>query len=180
MHRNETTEIERLSRRLRVLEAVQHAMLEVAEVPQFHARLQRMADVARALTKARLAALAVFDQAGRVQEFLTSGIGADVRHLIGAFPTGTGMFGALFREGRALRLKDVRSYPSAGGFPAHHPPIHSFLGVAVTRQTRVLGAFYLANREAAEEFSDEDQEVLENFAKHVAFEIDLNPWVRGS
>jgi GAF domain-containing protein len=113
-----------------------------------------------------------------VHEFFTAGIEPEVRHQIGKFPSGTGMFAALFREGRVLRLANVSEYPHAIGFPPHHPPIGSFLGVPIQRKERILGAFYLANRKELGAFTDEDLEMLENFAMHVAFEIDLNPWVR--
>lgn len=171
-------ETELLLRRLRVLEAVQNALLEVAAVPQFHARLQRIAEVASGLTHAQLAALAVFDQRGDVQEFFTAGIPPEVRHLIGAFPSGKGMFATLFSKGESLRLAHVSEYPLSAGFPPHHPQITGFLGVPIRADDKICGAFYMANRADEREFSDEDQEILETFSKHISFEIALNPWVR--
>ncbi len=169
---------EALLRRLRVLEAVQKALLEVASVPQFHARLQRIVEVASELTGARLGALAVFDRHSEVQEFFTAGIPPDVRHLIGGFPSGKGMFATLFSKGESLRLGNVNEYPLSAGFPGHHPQITSFLGVPIRAGGKICGAFYMANRADGCEFSGEDQEILESFSKHISFEIALNPWVR--
>jgi NAD(P)-dependent dehydrogenase (short-subunit alcohol dehydrogenase family) len=50
---------------------------------------------------------------------------------IGPLPEGHGMLGLLVEDPRVLRLTDLTAHPASVGFPAHHPPMTSFLGVPV-------------------------------------------------
>jgi len=47
---------------------------------------------------------------------------------IGNLPKGHGILGSLI-EAKPLRLPDLNEHPDSFGFPAHHPPMRSFLGV---------------------------------------------------
>jgi signal transduction histidine kinase len=45
------------------------------------------------------------------------------------------------------------------GFPEHHPPMRSFLGVPIRVRDQVFGNLYLTEKQTAPEFSEEDQEL---------------------
>jgi signal transduction histidine kinase len=48
----------------------------------------------------------------------------------------------------------------------------SFLGVPIVAKGRVLGAFYLTNKEESDEFTDADRRLTELFAAHAAIAIE--------
>jgi len=102
--------------------------------------LQRVADLAREVLDARYSALGVLDQDGAsLAEFVTSGLSAAERARIGNTPRGHGLLGLVIREGKPIRTRDIGAHPPRYGFPPHHPPMMSFLGVPIVARAE-LGA----------------------------------------
>ena len=122
--------------------------------------LQRIVDVAAQVTDARYGALGVIGESGELVDFITTGISAKQRQAIGALPRGRGILGLLITEPRPLRISSIAGHPKSVGFPANHPPMHSFLGAPVQAMGRVFGNIYLAEKRGAATFSPEDEESL--------------------
>src|SRR5262249_8919884 len=121
------------------LEALVRTLLTVHAERTLDGVLQRVADAARELTGARYAALGVLAPDGKkLSTFITSGLSPEAHAKIGALPTGLGVLGLLITDPRPLRLADIASHPKAHGFPSHHPPMKSFLGVPVLGRTGVF------------------------------------------
>lgn len=133
--------------------------------------LQLMVDSLRDLVHAKYAAMGIIDATGRIERFITSGVSAEQRERIGAPPRGRGLLGTIIREGVSLRIADITAHSDSYGFPPNHPPMRSFLGVPVLVGGRPNGNFYLAEKEAAREFSAADQELVEMFAVHAGIAI---------
>ena len=125
---------------------------------QIEAVLDRLLDTAAELTGARYAALGVLDEE-RVElaRFITRGIDEETHLAIGDLPRGRGILGVLIREPKPLRLEDVTVDPRSYGFPVHHPPMHSFLGVPVTIRGEAWGNLYLTEKEDGEQFDEADE-----------------------
>lgn len=156
----------------RTLIAVYEAALTVASELRLDVVLQRIADLARELVPARYAALGVADERGRIQRFVTSGITADERAAIGPIPRGHGLLAALIEEGQPLLVPDIAADPRSFGFPEHHPPMRSLLGVPITLGDRTLGDLYLTERLGQPVFDTADLAALEALAAHAATAID--------
>lgn len=122
--------------------------------------LQRIVDLAVQVTDARYGALGVLGDGRELVEFITSGISAAERRAIGPLPRGRGVLGLLMDEPAPVRLTNIADHPRSVGFPAHHPPMHSFLGAPVKAMGKVYGNIYLAEKRGADEFSAEDEESL--------------------
>ena len=122
--------------------------------------LQRIIELAVKLTDARYGALGVVGSDGRLRDFITTGLTPDQRHAIGPLPVGKGILGVLIREAKPLRLQRISDDPRHVGFPANHPPMHSFLGAPVTARGRVFGNIYLTEKQSAKEFDAEDEAAL--------------------
>src|SRR5579864_326930 len=122
--------------------------------------LQRIVDLAVEVTDARYGALGVIGAGGVLTEFVTSGISEKQRTAIGALPTGRGVLGLLIADPKPLRLRNIADHLQSVGFPANHPPMHSFLGAPVQAMGRVFGNIYLAEKRTAEAFSRQDEETL--------------------
>ena len=134
--------------------------------------LDRVLEAAREITGARYAALGILnDDQTELEQFLTSGIDEAVRRSIGDLPRGRGVLGELIKHPRALRLSDVGQHPSSYGFPAGHPPMHSFLGVPVVIRGFVWGNLYLAEK-AGGEFTEADEEAAVILAEWTAIAIE--------
>ena len=134
--------------------------------------LQLIVDRVRSLVGAQYAALGIVDERRRIERFITSGISAAKRAELGALPEGHGLLGLIITEGRSLRVPDIGKHPASSGFPPHHPPMRSLLGVPVRIKGRIIGNFYLTDKEGAAEFSDDDQGLIELFALHAGIAIE--------
>ena len=137
------------------------------------ALLQRLVEIAAELTGARYAALGVVDRSGDwLESFVTTGVDAETHAAIGALPHGRGILGALIRDAQPLRLHDLTADPRSVGFPEHHPPMRTFLGVPVRLRGVVYGNLYLTEREDGEDFSAEDEELVQLLAAQAAVAIE--------
>jgi signal transduction histidine kinase len=137
------------------------------------ALLQQLVETAVELTGARYAALGVIDQTGTALErFLTTGIDAETHAAIGDLPKGRGILGVLIREATPLRLPNLADDPRSVGFPEHHPPMHTFLGVPILLRGVAYGNLYLTEKEGGGAFTEEDEEVIQLLAAQAAVAIE--------
>jgi signal transduction histidine kinase len=135
--------------------------------------LQQLAETAAALTGARYAALGVIDQTGKeLERFLTHGVDSETHAAIGDLPRGRGILGVLIRESRTLRLDDIAEDPRSVGFPPHHPPMKTFLGVPVMLRGVAYGNLYLTEKEGGVPFTVEDEELVALLASQAAVAIE--------
>jgi signal transduction histidine kinase len=135
--------------------------------------LQQVADTARDVVGARYAALGVLDTAGTgLAEFITSGLDRSARARIGDMPHGHGLLGLVIREKRPIRSADLTRDPRRHGFPPHHPPMKSFLGVPITTGKTVFGNLYLADKIDASEFDAEDERIAVLLAGQAAVAVE--------
>jgi signal transduction histidine kinase len=133
--------------------------------------LQLIVDSVRELVGARHAALGIVGADGMIERFITSGISEELRRQIGPLPQGHGLLGTIIRDGVTLRIPDIASHPESRGFPPHHPPMHSLLGVPIRVGGETAGNFYLTEKLDAPEFSADDEELVEMFAGHAGIAI---------
>ncbi|MYZ40102.1 GAF domain-containing protein [Streptomyces sp. SID4917] len=143
-----------------LLEAVLSVGREL-DLPQV---LRGIVEAAVVLVDAEYGALGVIGEDEKLSEFLTVGIDDELRSRIGPLPSGHGLLGELIRHPEALRMPELSEHPSSYGFPAGHPPMHSFLGVPIRVRDKVFGNLYLTEKRGAEEFDAEDESVLSTLA----------------
>jgi PAS domain S-box-containing protein len=134
--------------------------------------LNRIVELARSVAGARYAALGVPGQNGELESFITTGIGPAEHAAIGELPRGRGVLGTLITEQRSMRMRDISKHPDSVGFPPNHPPMRSFLGVPITARGNVLGNLYLTEKRFADEFTAEDERLVELLARHAAVAIE--------
>src|SRR3954447_9463036 len=124
--------------------------------------LSRIVSIASTLVDAQYAALGVLDLGPkrRLPTFVHHGMGSDVVAEIGDLPTGHGLLGLLIDHPEPIRLHDIAAHAASYGFPEHHPPMSSFLGVPVRIRDRVFGNLYLTEKLGGGDFTDTDEEVV--------------------
>ncbi|MDK0517847.1 GAF domain-containing protein [Streptomyces sp. ML-6] len=126
--------------------------------------LHSIVQAAVSLVDAEYGALGVIGEDRKLSEFLPVGIDDDLRRQIGDLPSGHGILGELIRNPEPLRLAELSEHPASYGFPAHHPPMHSFLGVPIRVRDEVFGNLYLTEKRGGAEFDTEDEAVVTTLA----------------
>lgn len=155
------------------LRAVSEAVLAIAGERSVEPVLQKIVDSGRSLVRARYAALGVPDGEGGFSRFIVSGISDATWDAIGELPRTHGLLGTMLQDPTPIRLRDIKTHPDfKGWWPDRHPKMRSFLGVPIMTKGRIIGAFYLASKIGAREFSPNDQELVEMLAAHAAIAIE--------
>ncbi|WP_078628129.1 GAF domain-containing sensor histidine kinase [Streptomyces sp. NRRL F-2664] len=149
------------------------AMRSVGTGLELHSTLDRICETAAELADARYAAIGVVDTEGRgLSDFVTHGISPEVARRIGHRPDGKrGLLGALIAHSDTVRLADLTKDPRAAGFPPHHPPMKTFLGVPIRVQGEIFGNLYLAEKNGDVEFNDYDLHMVRVLATEAGIAI---------
>lgn len=155
--------------RLRALLTATRAVLEESDLALL---LHRIVEAAVALVDARYGALGVISPEGdALEQFVYVGIDDADAAKIGHLPTGRGVLGQLIVDPHPIRVERVGLHPAAEGFPAHHPPMDSFLGVPLRVRGTVFGNLYLTNRRHGT-FTDEDEQLVAALAASAGFAVE--------
>jgi signal transduction histidine kinase len=136
------------------------AVVSVATDLSLPDTLRRIVDLAVDLADARYGALGVLGTDGTLSQFITAGVDDELRRRIGDLPTGHGILGVLIRDPRPLRIADLSKHGGRVGFPPHHPPMTTFLGVPVRSRGEVFGNLYLTEKRGGGEFTERDEDVV--------------------
>ncbi|MHA6782132.1 GAF domain-containing protein [Pseudonocardia saturnea] len=140
------------------------AVLAVGAGLELDATLRRIVQAAVDLVDARYGALGVLGPSGGLARFIHVGLDEATRDRMGSLPEGKGLLGELIIGERALRLADLRTHDASVGFPPHHPPMRSFLGVPVRMRDALFGNLYLTGKNGGGEFTPDDEVVVEALA----------------
>ena len=137
-----------------------HRGLELDEV------LQRVLDAARVLTGASYGVLTTLDDAGRIEDFLASGLSSDEAQRMWEMPGGAELFEYVNAIPEPWRVADFAEHVRAMGLPEFVPPtpMGAFLTVPILHQSDRVGHIHVAHRDPGREFSPEDEETLAMFA----------------
>ncbi len=156
------------------LQTVIDSILSIEADDDLSGLLTNLVEQATALVGARFGALGVLSgDGGHLSQFITVGLSASERALIGRFPTGEGVLGQVISHPTPLRLDDLSSAASSTGFPEHHPPMTSFLGVPVRLEGgAVYGNLYLCDKITGTQFTEEDEALADTLGRAAGLLID--------
>ncbi|MEU3895987.1 GAF domain-containing protein [Streptomyces sp. NPDC045251] len=163
------TSVELLARVPKLLDA----MRSVGSGLELHSTLNRICETAADLASARYAAIGVVDEDGDgLAEFVHHGVDEATVRRIGHLPDGhKGLLGALIRDPDPVRLTDLTEDPRSCGFPEHHPPMRSFLGVPIRVHGENFGNLYLSDKPTGEPFNDYDLAMVRVLATEAGIAI---------
>ncbi len=153
---------------LRGLLAANRAILAELALPDL---LRRVVECARELAGARYGALGVIGSSGGLDQFVYSGIDEQTAARIGHLPEGLGLLGELIVRPDPIRLADLSAHPASIGFPEHHPPMRSFLGVPIRLRDEVFGNLYLAESVRGA-FTEDEADLIVSLAGTAAIAIE--------
>ena len=154
--------------RLRKLLSAHRAVVGELDLPRV---LRRIVETARELAGARFAALGVIGADGALEQFVHAGLDPATVTAIGELPKGRGLLGALIHEPRPIRLAHIGDDERSSGFPPHHPPMESFLGVPIRSRDEVYGHLYLTNQ-SGDAFTADDENLVQALAATAGIAIE--------
>jgi signal transduction histidine kinase len=154
-----------------IFQHVSKVVLAVASQLSVRDVLQMIVRAARSLAGARYAALGVPGEGGTFAEFLVDGLSAREQAAIGPLPRQHGMLAVMLREGKPLRLDDIRADPRFWGWPAAHPVLTDVLGVPIREGDQVLGFIFAACKTVPGGFTERDERLVSLFAAHAAIAL---------
>ena len=121
---------------------------------------------------------------------MTSGLTADEERELIAWPDGPLLFEHLRNLPSPVRLRDLPAFVRSLGFSTEVIPVDTFLATSIRHRGEQTGSFFVGAKEGGQEFTKEDEEVLQLFAAQAATAIanarayraeqrvraDLRPW----
>ena len=155
------------------LTRLSEASLHINESLDLDAVLQGVLDSARALTDAKYALITTLDDAGRIEDFLVSGLSDEESMRLWEMPDGPRFFEYFSAIPGSLRVADFAAYAASMGFPEFRPPVpvSSFIAAPIRHRGESVGNIHVAKSEPGLEFSAEDEETLVMFASQAALVI---------
>ena len=169
---------QRLSRSLASLQAVSLRLTALIELGMElgaerdpRALIAAGCKVAQNICVARYACIGVLEEgADKLSYFSSCGTEKNIGQIADA--PRTGVLSRLLEQQQPHRVNGLKGDPAALGLPDTHPPVHSFLGVAIASRERVHGWLYLVDKLGAHEFSEIDERVAATVAAQIAVAYD--------
>ena len=148
------------------------AILRISTSLDLGTVLQEAVDSARALTGARYGGITTVNETGAPDDFVTSGVTAEEKwKMVNWQPDGLRLFEHLRGLREPLRLTDLPDYVRSLGFSSDFVLGNSYLGAPMRNRDAHVGNFFVSEKEGAEAFTDEDEEILLLFAAQAAAAI---------
>ena len=148
------------------------AGLALASELSLPAVLTKIVELACTVADAEYGAVGVLGADGLLEDFITHGIPGEGHEAIGHLPIGRGILGALISDARPLRLAGIQDDVRSVGFPLHHPPMTSFLGVPISVRGRTYGNLYLTEKRGGTEFTEGDERAVVTLAAQAGVAIE--------
>src|SRR6185312_2840908 len=154
------------------LDGLVEAMLVVTSGLELDETLRTIVHTAIELVDARYGALGVRGRDHELVEFIYEGIDEAMREEIGHLPEGRGVLGVLLDDPKPIRLDNIANHAASVGFPPHHPPMRTFLGVPVRIRDAVFGNLYLTEKANGQPFSEDDEVLVQALAAAAGIAIE--------
>ncbi|MGK5007786.1 EAL domain-containing protein [Janthinobacterium sp. LB2P70] len=169
---------ERLSRSLSSLQAVSLRLtalielgIELGAERDPRALIEAGCKVAQNICVSKYACIGVLEEGAEKLSYFSS-CGAEKNLDRIASTPRTGILNRLLEQRQPYRVNGLKGDPWALGLPDTHPPVHSFLGVAIASRERSHGWLYLVDKLGANEFSEVDERVAATVAAQIAVAYD--------
>jgi signal transduction histidine kinase len=154
------------------LDGLVEAMLVVTSGLELDETLRTIVHTAIELVDAQYGALGVRGRDHELVEFIYEGIDEETHAQIGHLPEGLGVLGVLIDDPQTIRLDHISHHAASVGFPAHHPPMRTFLGVPLRIRDEVFGNLYLTEKAGGQPFSEDDEVLVQALAAAAGIAIE--------
>ena len=147
------------------------AILRISASLDLDTVLREVVESARILTGARRGAITMADESGEVRDFVSSGTTPEEHRQLEAWPDGRRFLEHLRNVPGTLRVRDLRAYVRSLGLSTGSGFPKTFQETPIRHRGELVGNFFLGDKEAGREFTDEDEEVVALFAAQAATAI---------
>ncbi|MCM6772405.1 GAF domain-containing protein [Nocardia sp. CDC159] len=154
------------------MDGLVEAMLTVTAGLELDQTLRTIVHTAITLVGSDYGALGVRGHGHELIQFIYEGIDDELRAHIGHLPEGRGVLGVLIDEPKPIRLDNLADHPASVGFPPHHPPMLTFLGVPIRIRDEVFGNLYLTEKFGGQLFTEDDEVIVKALAAAAGVAID--------
>ena len=144
------------------------AMLRVTSTLDVDTVLHEIVDCARALSHTRFGIIVRTGDGGQALDFITSGVRAEEKRRMAAWPDGLKLFHHFANLRGPLRLDDLSSYVCDLGFSTDLMSSRNLQVVPLRHGDTLVGTLFLGEKADGSEFTDADQELLVLFAAQAA------------
>ena len=161
-------EVESLRERLSRLS---EASLRINESLDFGTVLSQVVSNACDLTGARYGGMTLLHESGDYEDFISHGFTPEEIERLWSLPDGVELFNRFIIIPTSMRHRDLRSYAESLGLSIGPMQLSSFIVAPLRHRGMHVGSFFVANKEGAQEFLSEDEEVVTMFASQAALVI---------
>ena len=170
MKRAEELEVEVESLRER-LSKLSEASLRINESLDFDTVLNQVVSNACDLTGARFGGMTLLDESGHYEKSFFYGFTPEEIKQLWGLPDGVELFNRFINIPESMRHRDMGTYAQSIGLSIGPMQLNSFIVAPLRHRGMHVGSFFVANKEGAEEFPIEDEEVVAMFAAQAALVI---------
>lgn len=151
------------------LEALVELGLNLAEIREPLQLMEMVCRAAQGNCAAKFAALGILDETGdRMRYFVSRGFSDAEVQVLSAMNPRSGVFQTLINQQKPHRLQNSDGLAFALALPIAHPPLQSFLGIAIRSKQRIYGWLYVAEKFGDSGFSDMDCQWVITMAAQLA------------
>ena len=140
------------------------ASLRISQSLDIDTVLREIVASACALASAGYGGITTWDGSGQLRDFITHGVSAEDYQKYLDLPYGVELWAYLREVANPIRVKDLSAHFVSLGFPEDPMMADSFLCMPIRHNGMHVGNFYLLGKEAAQEFTDEDEETMALFS----------------
>ncbi len=148
--------------------ALSGAILRVSTTLEVATVLKEIGHSARTLVDARYGVIITIDDTGKALDIVTSGLTAEEERQLTEWEEGAVLLERLGGQSRPLRLNDLPAYVRSLGLSDALMRSQTLQAVPMRHRGKLVGSLFLAEKEDASEFTDDDEEVLILFAAQAA------------
>ena len=142
------------------LSRLSEASVRISQSLDVDTVLREIVASACALAGAGCGGIATWDSSGQLRDFVTGGLSPSEHNLLMDLPDASELWACLREEMEPVRLKDLSAHIVTLGLSGHPMLERSFMGMPVLQQGANVGYFYLLDKEAGQEFNDEDEGIM--------------------
>ena len=147
------------------------ASLRINESLDFGTVLSQVVSNACDLTGARYGGMTLLHESGDYEDFISHGFTPGEIERLWSLPNGVELFNRFIIIPTSMRHRDLRSYAESLGLSIGPMQLSSFIVAPLRHRGMHVGSFFVANKEGAQEFPREDEEVVTMFASQAALVI---------
>ncbi len=153
------------------LAALHQVSIELVQDITLESLLKRITEIAREQVSAKYAAVSVLNENGELEHFIPIGLTDIGIEGLDNLPGGEGLMDEFLMSNEIIHYPNISANLKNAGFIKNYPDIRSLLTVPIQQGNRHLGQILLANKYDGDEFTIDDEKVIQTLASYAGIAI---------